>query len=141
MTLITELCQLCEQFPCQCEKKTRADDWLIQHCSTPGCETAIRVRADQSLTHPICTWCDRNVSHATKPRTWPAGMPDPELPWPWLSDTERSRQLALPYWQARFRQHIEVYGKFLNAPHPTITQQKGVLAWITLIGLSNSLVP
>lgn len=64
MTVTHELCRQCEQFPCQCDQRGHATNWLIQHCATPGCFTAIRVRAEHSLVTPICKWCDQDLSHA-----------------------------------------------------------------------------
>ena len=46
-------------------------------------------------------------------RTWPDGMPNPELPWPWLTDEERERRIHLPFWQERFRSHASVYASYL----------------------------
>ena len=84
-------------------------DWIIQHCSIQGCDSAIRVPADQSLANPICKWCDQKVSHATKEPSWPDGMPNPSLPWPWMTDQDRERKLRMPYWKERFQAHKEIY--------------------------------
>ena len=38
-------------------------DWLIQHCTTPGCTVAIRVRAGQQMDVPVCKWCLAGTSY------------------------------------------------------------------------------
>ena len=42
-------------------------------------------------------------------KDWPAGMPNPDLPWPWQTDAERERRLRLPYWKDRFQQQVAKY--------------------------------
>lgn len=91
------------------------NEWIIQHCSTQGCESAIRVPADQTLAYPICKWCDQHVSHATQERPWPWGMPNPDLPWPWMSEQDRERKLRMPYWKERFQAHREVYKAWIRS--------------------------
>lgn len=83
--------------------------WLVQYCSVNGCESRIRVPADAPLVTPICKWCDAGTSHAMNPMKWPAGMPDPELPWPWMTDKDRETKLRLPFWKERLRSHGELY--------------------------------
>lgn len=39
--------------------------WVIQHCVTPGCSTAIRVRVGHTLSTPICKWCAGTADQAT----------------------------------------------------------------------------
>jgi hypothetical protein len=48
-------------------------------------------------------------------KTWPDGMPNPELPWPWLSDDERERRVNLPYWKERIKQKQPQYQQWLRA--------------------------
>lgn len=35
--------------------------WLIHHCATPGCNTAIRTRFNQPLSNPLCKWCQEKA--------------------------------------------------------------------------------
>lgn len=48
-------------YPCACGYQPRGlvvrQSWLIQHCSRPGCTTAIRVRYGQQEATPVCKWC------------------------------------------------------------------------------------
>lgn len=71
MTITHELCRACEQFPCQCQRRHTATDYLVQTCSTPGCFTAIRSLASRAPSVPVCKWCDQGISHALlgKPAT------------------------------------------------------------------------
>ena len=88
--------------------------WLIQHCSTPGCDVAIRVLAVNHLTNPICKWCDQGISRAKNPKGWPDGMPDPELPWPWMTESDREQKLRVPFWKERLRSHGDLYQAWLR---------------------------
>jgi len=105
-----------QSYPCPCGYQPKGlgvqkkpPKWLIQYCTMPTCETAIRVPIAMPLTKPICKWCDQGISRAVSPRSWPAGMPDPELPWPWIRDDEREIKLRIPFWKERLRQHGEIY--------------------------------
>ena len=61
-------CQTCEQDPCTCQKQLQAEThWIVRHCTTPGCFTAIRERVGQ-LGEPTCKWCQSGESHAMKGR-------------------------------------------------------------------------
>lgn len=62
-------CYTCEQDPCTCQKALGVPtQWLIQHCSVPGCEVAIRVQAGkQASTNPICKWHQAGTAYYTKP--------------------------------------------------------------------------
>ena len=72
-------CQNCNNEPCTCHKKEDIPTWLITHCSTPGCEVAIRYRLDRGLGNPICKWCQAGVSHVTIPTTAAAGVVPSEI--------------------------------------------------------------
>ena len=74
----------------------------------------IRVSIAHPLTHPICRWCDQGVSRAVNPKTWPDGMPDPELPWPWTTDRDRERKLRTPYWKDRLQCHGTLYAAWVR---------------------------
>jgi hypothetical protein len=50
-------CENCESAPCTCQKALAVHPWLIQHCSQPHCQTAIRVRGGQQQVDPVCKWC------------------------------------------------------------------------------------
>ena len=76
--------------------------WLIQYCTTPGCRVTIRIQAGQQEPVPVCKWCLAGTAYRLD-RTWPDGMPNPDNPWPWLTDKERAEQIRLSFWQERFR--------------------------------------
>ncbi len=111
-------CNACENNPCSCRKALATTSsflsWIVQHCSVQGCDSAIRVRTTETLVNPICKWCDQKVSHATRTRTWPVGMPDPEFPWPWMTEQDRERKLRMPYWKDRFRAHGDMYKAWIR---------------------------
>jgi len=111
-------CNACEHNPCACASQLAPvmalPLWLVQHCSTQGCSSRIRVPAATPLAHPLCRWCDQGVSHAKRPTPAPAGMPDPELPWPWMTEADREHKIHTAYWQARFRQHHALYAQWLT---------------------------
>jgi len=88
--------------------------WLIQYCQTPGCIVAIRVPSDRPLAYPKCKWCDKGTAYHTM-KTWPDGMPNPDAPWPLLSDEERERRVNLPYWKERIKQKQPQYQQWLRA--------------------------
>ncbi len=54
-------------FPCSCgyqPKELQVQPWMILTCATPGCFTAIRVRAGEQEGQSLCKWCQRGESHA-----------------------------------------------------------------------------
>lgn len=112
------ICDRCEQEPCTCEKALAVQDkkplWLIQYCSIPSCETAIRVPIEQPLSRPVCKWCEQGRSHASRANPWPTGMPNPELPWPWMREEEREKKLRMPYWKERLRKYGDLYQAWLR---------------------------
>jgi len=58
-------CFRCEQDPCTCQQQLEAKPhWLVTHCATPGCFTAIRMKLGHVEAAPICTWCLAGESHA-----------------------------------------------------------------------------
>jgi hypothetical protein len=91
-------------------------DWIVQHCCTKvirmigekeetfRCQTAIRVPIGQQESVPVCKWCLAGTAYHLD-RTWPAGMPNPDNPWPWLTDQERARKIRISYWQDRFKEY------------------------------------
>ena len=56
-------CAKCEDNPCTCAKTTALSAWVIQHCSTKGCNVAIRMRAGQQEAVPVCRWCLNNTAY------------------------------------------------------------------------------
>lgn len=101
--------------------------WVIQHCTRPGCQVAIRVAAGSQEAQPVCKWHARGVAY-NDPPSWPPGMPDPACPWPWLTDEERDRRLRLPFWRARLLQHADQYGQWLEKKlaGPAQTETEGI---------------
>jgi hypothetical protein len=39
-------------------------DWIIQFCSTIGCDVVIRERLGKQDAVPVCKWCMNSTSHA-----------------------------------------------------------------------------
>lgn len=74
------ICRECENkigaYPCACgyrPKELHGQIYLIQHCSTLGCFTAIRVKAGHQDATPLCKWCTTGESHAMN------GHPDVDI--------------------------------------------------------------
>lgn len=113
-------CDRCEQEPCTCPGTSLSlDPWLMQHCSVPGCQVTIRLRASQQEAEPICKWHQAGTAY-NMPNPWPPGMPNPEYPWPWLTDRERDIRVRLPYWQDRFRRHAAFYARWIIQPETKV---------------------
>ena len=58
-------------YPCACGYQPNAvvvqpkkPKWIVQYCTVPGCDVAIRVPIESPLMQPICKWCERGESHA-----------------------------------------------------------------------------
>jgi hypothetical protein len=56
-----DCCKEIAAYPCACGYQPRGlalrESWLIQHCSRPGCCTAIRVKNGRQEVTPVCKWC------------------------------------------------------------------------------------
>lgn len=63
------ICDTCDSDPCTCQRSLTAPKqvWLIQYCTTPGCEVAIRTKIEEPLVHPICKWCQSGTAYNTRP--------------------------------------------------------------------------
>ena len=46
-------------------------EWIIQSCTTQGCQVAIRVRAGQQEAVPICKWCLGNTAYINDYQDYP----------------------------------------------------------------------
>lgn len=75
--------------------------FIVQHCQKPGCTVAIRRVVEHQDAPLVCRWHYAGTAYNSE-RTWPDGMPNPDLPWPWLSDAERERRVRIPMWRERF---------------------------------------
>lgn len=55
-------------YPCACGYRPKAleaqQQWIVRHCHTPGCFTAIREKLGRQSIDPICKWCMRGESYA-----------------------------------------------------------------------------
>lgn len=105
-------CDKCEHDPCECRKteERKGRPCIVVYCSVSGCQARIRYAVGESMGHSFCKWHQGGNAYLM-PHTWPAGMPDPQNPWPWKMDDDRAQQLASHYWQARFRQHKPHYDR------------------------------
>lgn len=55
-----DCCKEIQQYPCACgyePKGPTGQRWLIQHCTTAGCQSAIRMGIGSQEAHPVCKWC------------------------------------------------------------------------------------
>jgi hypothetical protein len=41
-------------------------DWIVMHCATQGCFTAIRMKLGAHEAHSICRWCVAGESHTLR---------------------------------------------------------------------------
>jgi hypothetical protein len=68
-------CEACQKeihaYPCACgyqpKEQKQKQQWLIQCCTTPGCEVSIRTKIDAPLAHPVCKWCEAGTAYNTRP--------------------------------------------------------------------------
>ena len=97
--------------------------WIISHCTHPGCDVAIRHRPGQ-LDNPLCKWHQNGTAHV--PSAAPPGCPDPILPWPWKTDTEREEQARKPFWQERFKRYPALYERWIVQPDPVCVEERTV---------------
>lgn len=54
------ICEKCESDPCTCQKALAIGQphrWFIQHCTRPGCDSAIRSHDGLPESELICKWC------------------------------------------------------------------------------------
>jgi hypothetical protein len=106
-------CETCGQRPCVCVAMKKPKHlWIVQYCTRPGCHVAIRSHDGLPEAELICKWHRDGTNKYEK--DWPDGMPDPELPWPWMTDRERAIKLTLPFWQERFRRHAKFYSQYVT---------------------------
>ena len=96
--------------------------YIIQHCCTTivreiagkeetfRCKNAIRVPAGQQESVPVCKWCLEGRAYNLD-RTWPAGMPNPDNLWPWLTEREREERQRVAFWKNRFSEFPAYYPK------------------------------
>ena len=109
-------------YPCACGHNPKAakpeqkkgKPCLLKACAHPGCTIMIRWAVGTVQGQPLCQWhIDGRAYYDEK--DWPSGMPDPTMPWPWLTADERERRIRLSYWQQQFRTHVSKeprYAKF-----------------------------
>lgn len=85
---------------------------IVAYCAVPGCEVRIRAMAGE-LTGQ-CKWHQQGkATQERNVRTWPYCMPDPALPWPWVTEAERERKVRLAVWQDRFLAHRPLYDRWI----------------------------
>lgn len=60
-------CNACESNPCTCQKSLApvhaSVNWVIQHCTTKGCDVAIRSYVGIQEAVPVCKWCLNNKNY------------------------------------------------------------------------------
>jgi hypothetical protein len=58
-------CETCGQVPCVCVKDTKKAThlWVIQHCTRPGCDSAIRSHDGLPEAELVCKWCRAKEEH------------------------------------------------------------------------------
>ncbi len=61
-----ECCKAIDAYPCACGARPKGPSgasFLIQHCTTAGCMSAIRVRVGQQEAGPVCKWCEKHTAY------------------------------------------------------------------------------
>ncbi len=68
--------------------------WIIQRCTTPSCEGAIRVLAGNQSPHPVCKWCRANDEHGCPYAAYSSHLPHtPDEPHEIVAATRARRPL------------------------------------------------
>jgi|SRR6185503_14151327 len=116
-------CDACRKsiqgYPCACGYQPKQlavqPKTMLVDCATPGCFTQIKIKiADYETANLECIWCQSGTSHAKTPHDWPSGMPNPSLPWPWMTEEDREKKLRLPYWKERLHRHADLYKDWMR---------------------------